>query len=70
MDKLAQVISKLFVIAGVVSVIIGVIVDLSGVDHWRAYPTGWFTFAIASGTLAVALKLCWGCTCSSEEHAH
>ena len=62
METLMRRLAQVLVVGGLISLIIGVIVDISGVNYWHAYPSGWFEFTIACGILAMAMKYCWTCT--------
>jgi len=53
--RLAQVL----VVVGLISLIIGMIVKIFGVEYWLAYPSGWFGFAATCGILAMAGEICW-----------
>ena len=61
METLMRRLAQVLVVGGLISLIIGVIVDLFGINYWHAYPSGWFIFAIACGILAMATKFCWTC---------
>ena len=51
--------SQLLALVGLVALVLGLILDLSGKEYWLAYPAGWFSFAAACGILAIAGKICW-----------
>lgn len=51
--------SQLLTLVGLVALIVGLILDLSGKDYWLAYPAGWFSFAATCGIMAIAGKICW-----------